>query len=140
MLFQKHISLALISGLLLMSNTAHATCLSYTSPVNLRGTLEQMIFPLSPEEQKYYRKTTIRPFWFIQLPKPVCIDADPNKGDLNMAEDSIDIFEMEVNQDQYEKYHDLVGNPIHITGTLFGAIGVHHHSPVVIDNIEFLKN
>ena len=134
--FQKPISLALISGLLLMSNTAHAAHVFLIPvPVNLRGTLEQMIFRIVSRGTKIIsRKTTIRPFWFIQLPKPVCIDADPNKGDLNMAEDSIDIFEMEVNQDQYEKYHDLVGNPIHITGTLFGAIGVHHHSPVVIDN------
>jgi hypothetical protein len=128
---------AALGVFLLPVSDANAACLSYSGRTNLSGLLEQKTFPGPPHYQDTNTGDKPETFWFIKLPKPTCIDADPDKSDLNMAVSSIQEIEVVVNQELYEKNYILVGRNVHITGTLFGAIGLHHHSPVVIDNVQF---
>jgi hypothetical protein len=130
-------ALLLFSGLFLAFN-AKAACLSYEGRVDLKGELGQAQFPGPPHYKDPTKGDKLEGFLFLKLPKPVCIDVDSEKPDLNMAQQNLDLFEIEANQQTYDEYKDLVGKQIHLTGTLFGAIGYHHHTPVVIDNVEFL--
>jgi hypothetical protein len=114
-------------------------CLSYQGPVTLEGELEQVEFPGPPHYTDPDHGDKLQPFWFLKLAKPVCIDVDTVKPDLNMAQTNQDLFEIEVNQEMYNKYNSRIGKQVQLTGTLFGAIGLHHHTPVVIDNVEFLQ-
>jgi hypothetical protein len=129
----------LFLSILFIAFSAEAACLSYQGSVDLRGELGQAQFPGPPHYKDPDRGDKLQGFLFLKLPKPVCIDVDPAKPDLNMSQQSLDLFEIEANQEMYENYKELVGKQVHLTGTLFGAIGFHHHTPVVIDNVEFLQ-
>jgi hypothetical protein len=107
-------------------------CLQYgPSVVKLTGTLIRRTFPGPPNYESVRKGDRAETSWFLELPRPVCVDEDKTDN-LSPAQNNVGRIQLVVSQEDYTRYHGLVGKRVVATGTLFGEHTGHHHTPVLL--------
>ncbi len=110
-----------------------ATCLSYEpSVVKLEGTLVRKTFPGPPNYASVRKGDRPETYWLLNLGRPVCVDPDPRNADLNGPQENVSVVQLVVDPKVYRTHARLIGKRVIATGTLFGAITGHHHTPVLL--------
>jgi hypothetical protein len=108
-------------------------CLLYEpSVVTLKGTLIRKTFPGPPNYESVRKGDRPETYWLVELADPVCVDKDPKDPDLGPAHNDIRIVQLVVEPKLYKSHASLIGRHVVATGTLFGAISGHHHTPVLL--------
>jgi hypothetical protein len=130
-----------IAGLLLLFSTTYSggqtstsvPCLSY-EPVVVRiaGTLGRKTVPGPPNYESIRNGDRPETYWFVKLSKPICVGEDEKEPDLNLAKKDVGSIQLVLAPDAYAAYKELVGKRVVASGTLFGAITAHHHTPVLL--------
>jgi Domain of unknown function (DUF4431) len=67
-----------------------------------------------------------------QFGQPVCVNEDKTQPDLNPAHENVRNIQLVVPAEFYMKYKSLIGQRVVVSGTLFGEITGHHHTPVLL--------
>jgi hypothetical protein len=130
-----------IAGLLILFSTTYAVgqtttrvrCLSYEpSVVKVAGTLGRKTVPGPPNYESVSNGDRPETYWFVQLSRPVCVGEDEKEPDLNPAKKDVRSIQLVLTPDAYAACKELVGKRVVASGTLFGAITGHHHTPVLL--------
>jgi hypothetical protein len=129
------------AGLLILFSTTYAVgqtitsvpCLSYEpAVVKIAGTLGRKTVPGPPNYESVRNGDRPETYWFVQLSRPVCVGEDEKEPDLNPAKNDVGSIQLVLAPDAYAAYKELVGKRVVASGTLFGAITGHHHTPVLL--------
>lgn len=116
-----------------VGETVETNCLSYEpSLVTLRGVLVRKAFPGPSNYQSVHNRDRPETYWLIKLAEPICVVEDPREPDLNSAHQGIRVVQLVVEPNIYKEDAALVCKRVVATGTLFGAISGHHHTPVLL--------
>jgi Domain of unknown function (DUF4431) len=130
-----------IDGLLILFSTTYAVgqtttrvrCLSYEpSVVKVAGTLGRKTVPGPPNYESVSNGDRPETYWFVQLSRPVCVGEDEKEPDLYPAKKDVGSIQLVLTPDAYAACKELVGKRVVASGTLFGAITGHHHTPVLL--------
>jgi Domain of unknown function (DUF4431) len=130
-----------IAGLLILFSTTYAVgqtttrvrCLSYEpSVVKVAGTLGRKTVPGPPNYESVSNGDRPETYWFVQLSRPVCVGEDEKEPDLYPAKKDVGSIQLVLTPDAYAACKELVGKRVVASGTLFGAITGHHHTPVLL--------
>jgi hypothetical protein len=106
-------------------------CISYEpSVVKLTGTLVRKTFPGPPNYESVRKGDRSETYWLLELPRPICVDESKEQRD--PAQKDVRRIQLVVNEETYKNQKALVGRRVVATGTLFGAITGHHHTPVLL--------
>jgi hypothetical protein len=100
--------------------------------VKIAGTLVRRTFAGPPNYESVRHGDAPETYWLVQLSEPACIIGDSTERDLNQAHANIREIQLVVDKDVYQSKKRLVGQKVLATGTLFGAISGHHHTPVLL--------
>ena len=130
-----------VAGLLILFSTAHflgqngtsVPCLSYEPAViKIAGSLARKTAPGPPNYKSLRSGDRPETYWFVKLSRPVCVGEDHKEPDLNPAKKGVGSIQLVLSPDAYAAYKELVGKRVVVSGTLFGAITGHHHTPVLL--------
>ena len=130
-----------VAGLLVLFSTTCSLgqtgtsepCLSYEPVVvNIAGSLERKTVPGPPNYESVRSGDRRETYWFVKLSRPVCVGEDEKEPDLNPAKKGVGSIQLVLSRDGYAAYKELVGKRVMVSGTLFGAITGHHHTPVLL--------
>jgi hypothetical protein len=117
---------------------AHADCLTYAGPVELAGVLARRTFAGPPNYESVARGDRPETMWLLRLDQPACVAADARDATgFNVAVASVREIQLVVTPEQYQRYRDRVGRRVALSGTLFGAETGHHHTPVLLGDVQF---
>lgn len=139
--FLSSIAISIFGVLVMLMNSAvcvgqtttRAGCLSYEpSVVTLEGKLTQKTFPGPPNYANIHKGDAPETYWFLSLEHPVCVDEDPTSEHVNNAQKEVRLVQLVVDQQIYKRSTGLIGKHVVTTGTLFGGINGHHHTPVLL--------
>jgi hypothetical protein len=124
----------LCSGNLCLAQSSSAfTCLSYEpAVVKIAGTLERKTFPGPPNYESVAKGDQAETYWFVELHSSMCVAEDKAEPDLNAAQTGVTEIQLVLKPEVYKSYKGLLGGEVIVTGTLFGAITAHHHTPVLL--------
>jgi hypothetical protein len=108
-------------------------CLSYEpTVVKIAGSLERKTVPGPPNYESVRNGDKPETYWFVKLSEPICVAEDEKEPDLNPAKKGVGRIQLVLSPDAYAAYKELVGKRVVVSGTLFGAITGHHHTPVLL--------
>jgi hypothetical protein len=108
-------------------------CLSYgPSVVTISGILVRKTFPGAPNYESIRKGDKAETSWLLKLPTAVCVNEDSADPDLNPKQGTVREVQLVLQPEQYVQHKDLVGKKVIATGTLFGEITAHHHTPVLL--------
>ena len=126
------ISLITGSALVLAATTspASATCLSYAHRALLTGTLTRTVFPGLPNQKP-------EAYFVLQMNPPACVDADPTAPTEMPGMRNIRGIQLLLVPEQYDELRPKLGQRIGLSGVLFPAETGHHHTPVILEKVEF---
>ena len=114
--------------------SSNAPCLAYEpSEVRLTGSLERQTFPGPPNYESVRNGDPAETYWLLKLTRPVCVTESKTAPDLDSKQDNINRIQLVLTPEGYSKYKSFVGSRVEVTGTLFGAITGHHHTPVLLE-------
>ncbi len=112
---------------------AGKSCLEYgPSVVTLKGTLARKTFPGPPNYESIRKGDRPETYWLVELAKPICVNEDQEDKELGPAYKDIRAIQLVVEPEVYKTHVELIGKYVLVTGTLFGAISGHHHTPVLL--------
>lgn len=110
-----------------------AGCKSYgPASVSLHGALLRRNFAGPPNYEDIHKGDKVETFWLLKLDSPICVAQDRADPDLNPGQKNVREVQLVLNKDESERLNALLGKRIVATGTLFGAITGHHHTPVLL--------
>jgi hypothetical protein len=130
-----------VAGLLILFLTTYSVgqtgtsvpCLSYEpAVVKIAGSLERKTVPGPPNYESVRNGDRSETYWFVKLSRPVCVGEDEKEPDLNPAKMGVGSIQLVLSPEAYAAYKELVGKRVMVSGTLFGAITGHHHTPVLL--------
>jgi hypothetical protein len=76
--------------------------------------------------------------WLLRLDRPACVAADASDTTgFNVAVASVREVQLVVSPEQVQRYRGRVGQRVALSGALFGAHTGHHHTPVLLGDVEF---
>jgi hypothetical protein len=117
---------------------AYADCLTYAGRVELAGVLARRTFPGPPNYESVARGDRPEVTWLLQLDQPACVAADATDATgFNVAVASVREIQLAVTPEQYQRYGNRVGRRVALSGALFGAETGHHHTPVLLGDVQF---
>jgi hypothetical protein len=131
--------IAWLLAALLLSGSAHAEqCLSYAGRVQLAGVLERRTYPGPPNYESVARGDRPETVWLLRLDRAVCVAPPPaGHDDYDVAVDAVPAIQLVVTPEQYRRYVSRVGRRVAVSGTLFGQHIGHHHTAVLLAEVEF---
>jgi hypothetical protein len=129
--------LSLAAGLVVLSDSGAAGCLSYDGRVTLEGSLGTQTFPGPPNYESIAAGDRPETVLVLRLDAPVCVDAASDG--MSDAVASVETIQLALRgPEQFASMRKLVGRRIRLTGSLFGAISAHHHTPVLLEEIAIV--
>jgi Domain of unknown function (DUF4431) len=101
--------------------------------VKLSGTLVRKTFPGPPNYESNRRGDQREVYWLLVLSRPTCVDQSKTDPDIDIANKDIQSVQLVfLDPGYYKRDKNLAGKRVVATGTLFGAISGHHHTPVLL--------
>jgi len=136
----KFITVTVFLLALFVAAPAQAQCLSYVARVRVEGTLERKTFPGPPNYESVAAGDVPERVWLLRLDTPACVAADrTDSSGVNAAVSNLRAVQLLLTDVQYRTYAKWVGGRAVLTGKLFGAITAHHHTPVLLDMVQFSR-
>jgi hypothetical protein len=132
---------AALAGSMMLATRPSAdvpSCLSYARPVQLSGSLVRRTFPGPPNYQSVAAGDLPEIYWLVQLDKPICVDRDADDP-MNGPTAGVTAVQLVLTPEQYNIYGNLVGHHLSVEGRLFSAFTGHHHTPVLMEKVTFVK-
>ncbi len=100
--------------------------------MELTGKIAVRTFPGPPNYEDVLKGDALERCWILVLKKPRCVDANV-ANIMNIDESAVkEIQLVSSSHDDYEKYKDLLGKNVSVSGTLFHAHSGHHHTAVLM--------
>lgn len=131
--------IAAFAFLCAIAANANAACLTYTTRVRLEGTLERQTNPGPPMYESVAAGDAPETMWLIKLDRAQCVSDDPaDRSGINAAVGSFTRVQLILTEAQYRAYAKQMGRHVVLTGKLFGAVTAHHHTPVLLDQVQFV--
>jgi uncharacterized protein DUF4431 len=115
---------------------ASATCLSYANRVSITGTLTRTVFPGRPNFESVAKGDEPETYFVLRLNPPACVDADPTDAEIP-AKRGITEIQLLLSSEQYAELRPKLGQRIGLSGVLFPAQTGHHHTPVILEKVQF---
>jgi hypothetical protein len=116
---------------------ASATCLSYANRVLITGTLTRVVFPGPPNFASVARGDRSEPYFVLRLNPPACVDPDPTDAVAMPGMHDIRDIQLLLSPEQYSQLRPMLGRRIGLSGVLFPAETGHHHTPVLLEKVQF---
>jgi hypothetical protein len=131
-----HCFLILVAAIALSGSPVRAAdCIdvSRNAPKELSGYLVHREFPEGGAEEASPDQPTTESAYILQLTEPLCFFGDEFLGgQVNVAEVQL-VVSADDNPKLFARLHELVGEPVSVTGhSAFGAHTTHHHAPVAL--------
>ena len=118
--------------------SAGTGCLAYGGRVQIEGTLERKTFPGPPQFESVAAGDAPETVWLLRLDSPACVTADRNDSSgVNGAARGVKAIQLLLKPDQYRVYSRWIGGHAVLKGRLLGRMTAHHHTPVLLEEIEF---
>lgn len=114
-------------------------CLSYEpATVTLKGTVSRKTFSGPPNYESVEAGDQPETYWVLRLTKPLCVKGkgDDGQDPDDQPESGVADIQLNLNEDQYAKYRNLVGKEVTVTGSLSHAFTGHHHTAVLLTVTE----
>ena len=109
-------------------------CLAYDDPVTLEGILASGTFAGPPNYESVEAGDRPETVLLLRLKDPVCVDAAADgMSDAVQGADAIQLALRDARQ--LADLKRLVGRPVRLSGSLFGAMSGHHHTPVLLEKV-----
>jgi hypothetical protein len=111
-------------------------CLAYEPTVEkIIGRIISRTFPGPPEYESIKRGDEPDTYWFLALPRPVCVDGgDPEEVLIDRPQHGIRRIQLVFSSEHaYVKYKHLLGKRVVATGMLYGSFTIHHKTPVLLE-------
>ena len=122
----------------LLVTPAYADCLSYTGRVELAGVLARRTYPGPPNYESVARGDRPETAWLLRLDRSACVAAEAGDATgFNVAVAAVREVQLVVTPEQVQRYRGRVGQRVALTGALFGAHTGHHHTPVLLGDVQF---
>jgi hypothetical protein len=119
---------------LLLAGPVAAQCLEYEPKVvSLSGTLVRETLPGRPNYESVASGDAPETIWVLKLKAPICMLA---ANDIDVSENSETEIQLVLDQGQYNKYRNLNGHSVTITGKLFHSHTGHHHKRLLLTTNE----
>jgi hypothetical protein len=123
------------------SEVGNVGCRSYFSDnVTLRGTIEPKTFPGPPNFESVEKGDAAEDVWLFNLETPICTkagEANPDGSQYTPAEADVRSMQMLFdNSEMYDRYRNLLGREVTVTGSLGHAFTGHHHTSVMINIVD----
>jgi len=78
-----------------------------------------------------------RNYFVLRLNPPACVDADPTDAANMPAKRGITDIQLLLSSEQYAELRPKLGQRIGLSGVLFPAETGHHHTPVILEKVQF---
>jgi hypothetical protein len=102
------------------SQRATAPCLRYGSTSTISGTLDRQ----THEGRAYF---------FLVPIEAVCTEeVEPPDS----AQQDVRLIQLVLEESGYAELRPFLGRPVTVSGSLFGSVSVHHHAPLLMDNVK----
>lgn len=107
-------------------------CLSPEAPHRLEGVLIARTFPGPPNFESVKAGDRPERYWLLRLPHPICVAASPSEaGAKNVRE-----IQLILKPEDFARHRALQGKKVTAEGDLMSALSGHHHTPILLDNVE----
>lgn len=118
-----------------------ADCHTYeTETVTLTGTLYPDTFPGAPNYEDVTQGDAAEVGFYLALPQPLCMLAN-DEFDATSVDDRLDYLQLILDQKGYDQLRPyLLGDgTLTLKGTITGALTGHHHTPLLLQEVEFVS-
>ena len=127
---------AFLAAALAFSAAALAACLNYGGRVTIRGTLTRQVFPGPPNYESIAHGDTPETYYVLRLNPAACVAANPPDPDEPAVRNLTNMQLMLTGPEQYSLLRPLLDKQVSLSGTLFAAITGHHHTPVLLEDVQ----
>jgi len=110
---------------------------AYVDKVEFNGIITQETFPGRPNYESIERGDEAETYWFLTVNIPLCvsmISLEDEKTKLKIGD--ISIFQLVLNENQYEQYETLVSKNVLVNGKVVVGMTGHYHAPAAIEVSE----
>jgi hypothetical protein len=118
------------------------SCLSYEpATVTLKGEINRKTFAGPPNYESIDDGDKPETYWILHLTNPICVDGNGSGRDDPDNQPEHNVFDIQLNLDekQYDRYNDLLGKQVSVSGKLSHAFTGHHHTDVRLVEIIEIK-
>ncbi len=126
----------LFAAVVMPAQAAENKCLKYEpATIELTGNTKRVTFPGPPNYESIEEGDKPERYWVLYLPNPICVDGDPD-NEMNEAEQNVRSLQLIIRD--YDKYNNLLGRKVTVTGELMHGFTGHHHTDVLV-NVKDMK-
>jgi hypothetical protein len=120
----------------LTGHLGNASCLSYAGRIFVSGVLKRAVSPGPPNYTSIASGDAPEIYYVLEFQPPVCVDADPTDGEKPAIKD-LGQMQLVLSHPQYVQLGAWLDRPVRLFGVLFEAHTGHHHTPVLLNDIQF---
>jgi hypothetical protein len=124
------------SALLSYAAPAQSACMTYGGRISLHGTLTRQVFPGPPGYESIARGDKPETYYVLRLQPPGCVVGNPTDPDQPAVDKITDIQLVLRGKEQYASFRPLIDKQIVLSGSLFAAETGHHHTPVLLSDVQ----
>lgn len=118
---------------------AEELCASFApDEVTIRGTLERHVFPGPPEYDDLTAGDEPEVGFYLALAEPLCVTGNDDDEGVGV-EDDLRLIQLVLDQKDYDKLRPYLSATVTLKGTLFSALTGHHHSQVLLEQVQLLE-
>jgi hypothetical protein len=118
---------------------AEELCASFApDEVTIRGTLERHVFPGPPEYDDLTAGDEPEVGFYLALAEPLCVTGNDDDEGVGV-EDDLRLIQLVLDQEDYDKLRPYLSETVTLKGTLFSALTGHHHSQVLLQQVQLLE-
>jgi hypothetical protein len=118
------------------STSGEATCLSYAGRIFVSGVLKRAVSPGPPDYTSIARGDAPEIYYVLEFQPPTCVDADPTDNE-KAAIKNLRQMQLVLSHPQYVELETWLDRSIRLSGVLFEAHTGHHHTPVLLNDVQF---
>lgn len=123
----------------LIQARAAEPCLSFEPDVvTIQGTLERRVFPGAPGFEDLTTGDEPEVGFYLALDSPLCVAGNDDEEALTV-DDDVRLIQLVLDQQGYDELRPLLSEAVTLKGTLFGAMTGHHHTQVLLQQVEKLE-
>ena len=119
---------------------AQPTCLHYRGRIFIGGILTRQTFPGPPSYESIARGDTPEIYYVLKVRPSTCVLGDSSDPDEPAIKTVTDVQLMLTGRDQYILLEHLIDKPIRLSGMLMAAHTGHHHTPVLLNDVQLEPN
>ena len=114
-------------------------CLSFEPDVvSIQGMLERRVFPGVPGFEDLTTGDEPEVGFYLALDSPLCMAGNDDEEALSV-DDDVRLIQLVLDQPGYDALRPLLGETVTLKGSLFGAVSGHHHTEVLLQQVEKLE-